>query len=93
MYLFSITVFIFVRCTPRSGVARSYGSSVFYFFEKPPYCFAVSAPIYILAESIQGPLFPASSPTFAMCSLLDDNHSDRPEVIAHYGLNLHFSGD
>ena len=24
---------------PRSGIAGSYGSSVFYFFEESPYCF------------------------------------------------------
>ena len=32
---FQVSVFIFGQCTPRSGIAGSYGSS----FQKPPYCF------------------------------------------------------
>ena len=36
---FRISVFVFFSYVPRSGVARSYGSSIFSFFEKPLYCF------------------------------------------------------
>ena len=34
---FLISIFIFFRYMPRSGIAGSYGSSVFNFFEEPPY--------------------------------------------------------
>ena len=36
---------------------------------------------------------PCSSPTFVICVLFDDSHSDRCEVMSHCGFNLHFPGD
>ena len=36
---FQISVFVFFRYIPRSGIAESYGSSIFSFFEERPYCF------------------------------------------------------
>ena len=38
-------------------------------------------------------LFSSSSPTFVICQLFDDSHSDRYEVISDCGLDLHFSND
>ena len=35
---FQIRIFIFSRYMPRSGIARSYGSSISSFFEEAPYC-------------------------------------------------------
>ena len=34
----SFWVMIFFRYMPRSGIAGSYGSTIFSFFKKPPYC-------------------------------------------------------
>ena len=39
----------------------------------------------------QGSLFSTLSPTFFLCGLFDDSHSDRCEVISYSGLGLHFS--
>ena len=36
---FRISVFVSLEYIPRSGIAGSYGSSLFSFFEKRPYCF------------------------------------------------------
>ena len=38
-------------------------------------------------------LFTTSSPTFVICVLFDDSHSDKNEVISHCGFDLHFSDD
>ena len=39
------------------------------------------------------PLFSTSSPTFVICRLFDDSHSDRCEVISHCCFDLHFSNN
>ena len=39
MYLFELVFSVFFRYIPRSGIAGSYGSSIFSFSEEPPYCF------------------------------------------------------
>ena len=36
---FQISVFVFSGNMPRSEIAESYISSIFSFFEKPPFCF------------------------------------------------------
>jgi len=42
-------------------------------------------------HSYHHPFFSTSSPTFLICGLFDDGHSDRCEVISHCGFDLHFS--
>ena len=49
----------------------------------------VAAPIYIPINSICGSLFSTSTPTFVICFLSDDSHSDRCEVISNC-FNLYF---
>ena len=40
---------------PKNGIAGSYDSSIFSFFEKPPYYFSTAAiPIYTTTNSVQG---------------------------------------
>ena len=41
----------------------------------------------------EGSLFSTSSPTFVICGLFDDSHSDSCVVISHCGFDLHFSDD
>ena len=74
-------------------VAGSYGGSVFRFLRALILCFAVAAPIYILANNVQVFPFSISSPAFVICVLFDGVHSDRCEVISHCGLHLHFLED
>ena len=41
----------------------------------------------------QGSCFSTSWPTFVICVLLDDSHSNRCEVISHYSFDLHSPDD
>ena len=42
---------------------------------------------------VTGSFFSTSSPTFVICGLFDDSHSDRCEVISLCGFDLHFPDD
>ena len=49
----------------------------------------MAAPFYF---PIHGVLFSTSLPTFVICVLFDDSHSDRCGVI-HHDFDLHFPDD
>ena len=50
-----IRVFVFSRCTPRSGIAGSFGNSVFSFLLKSSIPFSmIAAPVYIPTTSAGG---------------------------------------
>ena len=56
--------------------------------------FIVATASYIPKKTVyKGSLFSVSLPTFVICGLFGDSHSDRYEVIFHYGFDLHFSDD
>ena len=57
---FQISVFIFFRYIPRSGIAGSYDSSVFNFWGASIRYSIVTVPIYIPTNSAQGYLFSTS---------------------------------
>jgi len=72
MYLFEISIFIFFIYIPRSGTAKSYGSSIFIFPEAPPVFQKLAAPINI----------PTNSPVCAPFSLLP--HQRLLFVVFHF---------
>ena len=87
---FQIIVFVFFGKILKSGIAKSYGSSIFNFWGTTILFSIVAAPIYNPTNSLQGFPFSTSSPAFAIPRLFDDGHFNRPEVISHCGFNLHF---
>ena len=91
---FWISVFVFFRNIPRSRIGRSYGSYIFCFFEKPPYCL----PQWLYQFTFQPTVykdsrFSTSLSIFVIWVLLDDSHSDKCEVKSHCGFDLHFYDD
>ena len=65
--------------------------SIFSLLRNPPYCFPQWLPQFTFPPTeYEGSLFSTSSPTFVICRLFDDSHSDRCEVIPHCGFDLHF---
>ena len=54
---------------------------------------AVAVSVYIPIKGLKEFLFSTFLPTFVVCKVLDDNHSDRYEVMSHSGFDLHFSNN
>ena len=64
----------------------------FWFFEEPPDCFPQYLHQFTVPPRTQDCfLFSTSSPTFVICTFLNDGHSDQCEVVLHCSSGLHFS--
>lgn len=90
---FQISVFVFLGYVLRREIAGVYGNTVFSFFEEILYCFPQW--LHQFFTFPQGSLFATSLPTFVICGLFYDSHSDRYEQnasqVLHCGFYLHFS--
>ena len=84
---------VFSGYIPKSGIAGSYGSSM-WFSNAPPYCslWWLHQLTFPPAEQ-KGSLFSAHSPTFGICGHVNDGHSDWCEVVPHSSFDLHFSNN
>ena len=78
---FQISIFCFSGNIPRSGVAGSYGSSVFIFSSKLHLFSIVVASNYLLTNSVGGFPFLHILTNMYSFRLFDDSHFDRFEVI------------
>ena len=80
----SVFVFVFVLDIYPGVKLLDHVVVLFLVFEKPPYCFPQWLHQFIdtLPPTLyEGSLVSTSSPTFAICRLFDDSHSDRCEEI------------
>ena len=51
----------------------------------------VAVLVCIPTNSVKGFLFSTPSPTFIVCRLFDESHSDQHEMVPHCGFHLYFS--
>ena len=83
----SCQIRVFSGYMPRSGIAESYGSTIFSFWGT-----SILFSIMVLPRSIPpnseggGSLCSTPSPAFVICRLFSDGHSDWCEVIPHCSL-------
>ena len=75
---------------PKSGIAGSYGSSMYRF---PRYLSIVVIPAYIPTNSAGGFPFLHTPSAFVICGLINDGYSDWCEVVSHSSFDLHFSNN
>ena len=90
MYLFELVFSLFSGHIPRSGIAGSYGksdSSILMTLHSG------CTNLHSHQQLYQSSLFSTSSPTFIICRLFDDSHSNRCEVMSHCCFYLLFLCD
>ena len=92
--LFFCAVFLFPLGKYLVVQLLDHSTSVFTFFEEPPYCFPEWLYQFVFPLTIQeGFPFFSSSPTSVDSWLINFNHSDRYEVVSHRSFDLYFAND
>ena len=87
----SLSVLVSLVCMPSSGIAGSYGSSIFSFFKESPMFSLVAVLVCIPTNSIREFPFSAPFPVFIVCRFFDSSHSDQCEMVPCCGFDLHCS--
>ena len=80
---------VFSGYMPSSGIAGSYGSSIFSSLRNSILFSIVAVSIYIPTNSEEGSLFSTPPPAFVVCTFSDDAHSNWCEVITHCSFDLY----
>ena len=90
---FWICLFIFFRYILRSGISGWHGSLVLSFWGTSTLYSILAAISYKPTNTVQAFLFSMSSPTYVICGLFKDNHSEKCEVISHWDFDFNFFDD
>ena len=82
-------------CTPSSGTAGWYGSSISSLFKESSTLFSIVAVLVCIpTNSVRVfPFLHTLSSTFSICRLFDEGHSDWCEVISHCNFDLQRNAD
>ena len=84
----SLSDLVSLVCMPRSGIARSYGSSI---SKGISTLFSIVAVLVCIpTNSVKGFPFLHSLSTFISCRLLDSSYSDWCVMLPRWGFDLHF---
>ena len=90
----SFRINVFSRYMPRSGIAGSYGSSIFSFLRNIHNVLRSGCTnLHSHQQCRRGSLFSTPSPAFIVSRFFDDGHSGLCEVISHCSFDLHFSNN
>ena len=77
-----------------SGIAGSYGSSIFSFLRNlHTFLRGGYTNLHSHQQCKKGSLFSTPSPAFIVCRFFDDGHSDWCEIIPHCSFDLYFSNN
>ena len=90
----SISRNVLSRYMPKSGMAGSYGSSMYSFLRYlltvlPSACTS----LHSHQQCRRDPFFSTPLPAFAICGLMNDGHPGWCEVVSHGSFDLHFSNN
>ena len=92
MYV-SFQIRVFHRYMSKNGIAESYNSSIFRFFEEPQFCFPYRLNQFIVSSRVwEDSLFCTPFPAFVIWRLFDEGHFDWFEMISH-SFDLNFSNN
>ena len=84
---------MFSRYKPRSGIAGSYGSSIFVLRKFYTVFHSGCNNLHTYQQWKMVSFFSTPSLTCIICRLFDDGHSDQCEMILHFSFDFHFSSN